>query len=73
MAEVERDLEVIFDVMPTSEDLPSKLLAEKVYALCYRMIIMHINCVTCMHNTYFYDLGLLTANHLITKGKNFIF
>lgn len=39
MAEVERDLEVIFDVMPTSEDLPSKLLAEKVYALCYRVII----------------------------------
>ena len=48
MEEVERDLEVIFDVIPTSEDLPSKLSAEKSYALCYH-VIMHINCAT-----YFY-------------------
>jgi len=32
MAELERDLDVIFDVIPTSENLPSKLTAEKVYA-----------------------------------------
>ena len=53
MAEVERDLEVIFDVMPTSEDLLSKLSAEKVYALCYnnayQVYIMHISmpCINC--------------------------
>ena len=30
MAEVERDLETIFDIIPTVEELSSKLTAEKV-------------------------------------------
>ena len=51
MEEVERDLEVIFDVIPTSEDLPSKLSAEKLYALCYH-VVMHINCITCALPTF---------------------
>ena len=38
MDELERDLEVIFDVIPTSEDLPSMLTAEKVYVtVCVTM------------------------------------
>ena len=67
MAEVERDLEVIFDVMPTSEDLPSKLSAEKVYALCYHCIsivlhvyIMHISmpCINCYTSQTFNYKGI---------------
>ena len=30
MAEVERDLELIFDIIPTTEELSSKLAAEKM-------------------------------------------
>ena len=41
MSEVERDLEVIFDVIPTSEDLASKLAAEKVYVASSFACIMH--------------------------------
>ena len=40
MAEVERDLKVMFDVIPTSKDLGAKLAAKKEYALCY-LIIMY--------------------------------
>jgi len=31
MSEVERDLELVFDVIPIKEELESKLLAEKQY------------------------------------------
>lgn len=36
MSEVERDLELVFDVIPMKEELESKLLAEKqyVWSLC---------------------------------------
>lgn len=51
MAEVERDLEVIFDVLPTSEDLSSKLAAEKVYVYIPLVLLV---CIFQMQVLYMY-------------------
>jgi len=40
MAEIERDLDMIFVVIPTSEELSSKLAAEKVYVFYILIIIL---------------------------------
>ena len=39
MAEIERDLDVIFVVIPTSGELSSKLAAKKVYVFLYFNIL----------------------------------